>query len=102
MNDQKLSGLIGLAFKARQAVSGMEACRVLCRSGKCGVILLDDDAGTNTRKKAEEICRRSGSELRILPAGMIERATGRCNIIIAVCKGSFADTICKITQYDLP
>ena len=80
----------------------MEACRVLSGSGKCGVILLDGGAGPNTRKKAEDLCRRTDTELRILPAGMIERTTGRSNIVIAVYKGSFADTICEITQYEMP
>ena len=91
MNERKLAGLLGFAVKARQAAAGADACRTLIRSGKCGVLLLDDGAGPNTRKRAEELCERNGTPLRILPEGMIGEATGRDNMVLALQKGSFAD-----------
>ena len=97
MNEQKIAGLIGLALRARQAVSGADACRLLIRSGECGVLLVDGDAGPNTRKKAEEQCRSTETPMRILPAGTIERATGRSNRLLAVRKGGFAIQLCEIT-----
>ena len=75
MNGQKLKGMLGLALRARQAALGMDACRILIRAGKCGVLLLDGGAGPNTRKRAEELCERNGTPLRILPEGMIGEAT---------------------------
>ena len=91
MNGQKLKGMLGLALRARQAALGMDACRILIRAGKCGVLLLDGGAGPNTRKRAEDLCERNGTPLRILPEGMIEEATGRDNMVLALQKGSFAD-----------
>ena len=91
MNGQKLKGMLGLALRARQAALGMDACRILIRAGKCGVLLLDGGAGSKTRKRAEELCERNGTPLRILPEGMIGEATGRDNMVLALQKGSFAD-----------
>ena len=54
MNGQKLAGILGLALRARQAALGTDASRIMIRTGKCGLLLLDGDAGLNTRKKAEE------------------------------------------------
>ena len=56
MNEQKLAGILGFAVKARQAVFGMEAGRIMIRSGKCGAILIDADMGSNTRKKVDNLC----------------------------------------------
>ena len=91
MNEQKLAGILGLATRARQTAAGMDACRIMIRSGKCGVLLLDGEAGPNTRKKAEDLCRQNGIPMVSVPAGLISRATGKSNMIIAVQEGSFSD-----------
>ena len=93
MNGQKLRGLIGLALRARQASAGADACRILIRSGNCGILLLDGAAGPNTRKKAEALCRQAGVPLAVLPEGMIGEATGRSSMMIGLHQGSFADQI---------
>ena len=103
MNEQKLKGLVGLAVRAGQAASGMDASRILIRSGKCGVLLLDSAAGANTRKKAEDLCRSTGTPLTVLPENLIEAATGKSNMMVAVSKGSFAEEIIKNSEStDLP
>lgn len=98
MNEQKLSGMIGLAVRARQTAAGLDACRLLIRSGKCGVILLDGEAAANTRKKAEDLCRQTGTDIISLPSGLIEKATGKSNIVMAVQKGPFAEQILRIKE----
>ena len=98
MNEQKLSGMLGLAVRARQAAAGMDACRILIRSGKCGVMLVDGDAAANTLKKAKNLCVRTQTDMMILPPGLIEKATGKSNMVIAVQKGSFAEQLLKIEQ----
>ena len=98
MNERKLAGLLGFAVKARQAAAGADACRILIRSEKCGVLLLDGGASPNTRKQAEESCSRSGTPVIVLPEGMIEQATGRDNMVIGIPKGSFSEGILKITN----
>ena len=98
MNDQKLKGLIGLAVRARQAVLGMDACRILINSGKCGVLLIDEGAGLSTRKKAEALCIKSGTPMKTLTAGFIEEATGKSNTVIGLYKKVFSDEI-LMTEY---
>ena len=96
MNEKKLSGMIGLAVRARRAAAGMDSCRILIRSGKCGVLLLDGEAAANTRKKAEELCMQTETPMMILPPGLIKTATGKNNMVMAIQKGSFAEELLTI------
>ena len=98
MNEKKLSGMIGLAVRARRAAAGMDASRILIQSGKCGVLLLDGEAAANTRKKAEELCMQTKTAMMILPAGLIKTATGKNNMVMAIQKGSFAEELLIIKQ----
>ena len=98
MNERKLAGLLGFAVKARQAAAGADACRILIRSGKCGVLLLDGEAAANTRKKAEELCMQTETPMMILPPGLIKTATGKNNMVMAIQKGSFAEELLTIKQ----
>lgn len=93
MNETRARGMLGFAVKTGQVSFGEEACRILVRSGKCGVMLLDGGAGAGTRKKAEAMCRAEEVPLMIMPAGMIAEATGRGNIAAAVRKGPFAEQL---------
>ena len=95
MNIQHLNGMLGLAVRARQAAAGTDACRILVRTGQCGVLLVDGAAGPNARKKAEQLCGRSAIPVITLPEGAIEAATGRSCMVMAVRKGSFADRIIR-------
>ena len=96
MNEQKAEGMIGLAVRARQAVAGSDACRIMVRTGKCGVMLMDEETGASSRAKAEELCRKTKTPLVILPAGLIEKATGMSNRVMAIRTGSFAEQILAI------
>ena len=98
MNEQKLAGMLGLTVRAGQVSAGMDACRILIRSGNCGVLLIDGETCGNTRKKAEDFCRQTGTPAVVLPSGMIERATGKDNRVLAVRKGSFAEQILQIAD----
>ena len=98
MNMQKVTGMLGLALRARQAALGMDACRLMIRSGKCGVLLIDGSAGANTRKKAEELCGQTGTPVRILRGGLIEEATGKSNMVVGLLKGSFAEQVLAETS----
>ncbi len=98
MNEQKLAGMLGLAVRARKASAGMDACRILIRSGKCGVLLLDGETQDNTRKKAEDLCRQTGTPVMILPPGLIETATGKTNRVLAIQEGSFAEQILNLQE----
>ena len=102
MNDRKLAGLLGFAVKARQAAAGADACRILIRSGKCGVLLLDGGASANTRKKAEDLCRQTETPLAVLTPGLIEHATGKGSMLLGIQKGSFSEGILRLTKDNDP
>lgn len=98
MNEQKLKGALGLATRARQVSTGMDACRILIRSGTCGLMLLDGGTGPNTRRKAEDLCRRSETPVWVVPAGLIEEATGKSNMVLGIRNGSFSERIAGLLQ----
>ena len=100
MNAQKMMGILGLAMKARQVSSGTDACRMLIRSGKCGIVLADVKTASNTRKKISGLCQKNGIPIRILPNGMIEEATGRTNMVLGICKSGFSEQIIRLLQED--
>jgi ribosomal protein L7Ae-like RNA K-turn-binding protein len=96
VNGQKLKGMLGLAIRAGQTAAGAEACRILIRTGKCGVLLLDGDTGLNTRKRAAAICGQTETPMAILPEGTILEATGRNNMVLGIHKGSIAEQIIAV------
>ena len=98
MNERKLAGMLGLAIRARQAAAGMDASRMMIRTGTCGVLLVDGDAGPNTRKKASDLCRQAGTPMMILPPGLIEKATGKGSMVIAIREGSFAGQFLQLKE----
>ena len=91
MNEQRATGMLGLAVRAREACFGDDTCSRLIEAGKCGIILLDGETGPNTRKKYQELCGRAGIPLAELPRGLMEEATGRTNKVAALRKGAFAE-----------
>ena len=98
MNDQKVKGMIGLAVRARQAAAGSDACRILIQKGKCGVLLADGSVGENTLNKARDLCRSYGRPIVMLTPGTIEKATGKCCMLLGIQKGSFTDGILKMKE----
>ncbi len=93
MDEKRLRGLMGLCVRAGQAVFGEDGCRKALSAGQCGILLADGDMSENTRKRYEGICERTGTAMRMLPAGLLEEATGRPGAAMAVRTGSFAEQI---------
>ena len=67
MNEKKLQGMMGFAMKTRQTATGADACSMMIQSGKCGILLLDEEAGVHTRERFERLCQRTGTRIAILP-----------------------------------
>ena len=91
MDERRMKGLMGLCVRAGQAVFGEDGCRKTVLNGKCGILLADGDISENSRKRYEEICRRTGTRMELLPSGMLEEATGRPGAAMAVKAGSFSE-----------
>ena len=93
MNENRIKGLLGLSVRARQASVGTDACRILIRSGRCGLLLLDGGTGPNTRRQFIELCDKYDVPDGILPEGMIGESTGRNVMVFGLQKGSFSEKI---------
>jgi len=98
LNEEKLRGLMGLCTRARQAVFGEEGCLKEIRSGKCGVLLLDGEISPAAERKYRGACAEAEVTVGKLPPGLLERATGRPGMAMAVRKGSFAEQMEKMLQ----
>ncbi len=73
----KLKGYLGLAVRSGQAALGANMVLEQIRSGKAGVVLIDEDASDNTRKKLSDACAFRNVDLHILPAGLIAASCGK-------------------------
>ena len=97
--EERLTGVIGLCVRARQAVFGEDSCVKTLRAGGSTLLLLDGEASGNTRKKYEETCRRAGAELWMLPRGLLGAATGKPGVAMAVLEGSLAkQVVLRLTE----
>ena len=94
MTDKKAHGLLGLCVRAGQASFGEDGCLGAIRGGKCGLLILDDDASDNARKRYT---------LAVTEAGLVESATGKKGrIAAAIAKGGFADKLRTTLGGEIP
>ena len=93
MDENRLRGLLGLCVRAGQAAFGETGCRKALEGGTARLLLLDERAAENNRKRYESLCRRSDVTMRLLPAGLLEEATGRDAIAMVLRGGSLADQV---------
>ena len=98
MDEKRLRGLMGLCVRAGQAVFGEDGCRKAVGNGECGILLADGGMSESTRKRYEGLCRRADIPMETIPEGLLEEATGRPGVAMAVKKGSFAEQIEECLQ----
>ncbi len=95
MDERKLRGQMGLCVRAGQAVFGEENCLKALRGGQAGLLIMDGDISRNSRDRYAEACGKAGVPGAVLPAGMMEEATGKPAMAMAVRKGSFAEQMIR-------
>ena len=95
MDERKLRGLMGLCVRAGQAVFGEENCLKALRNGQAGLLIMDGNISGNSRKRYAEACGKAGVPDAVLPAGMMEEATGKPAMAMAVRTGSFAEQMIR-------
>ena len=95
MDEKRLCGLMGLCVRAGQAVFGEDGCRKAIANGECGILLADEGMSENTRKRYEGLCEREEVLMKELPEGLLEEATGRPGVAMAIKTGSFAEQIIR-------
>lgn len=77
MNEQKVSGLLGLALRSGKVTLGANQAVTVVRSGRAMAVLMDISASENTIKLLRNSCQHHGVPLVETSAGMIDRATGK-------------------------
>lgn len=94
MSQEKARGMLGLCARAGQLAFGEDGCLGAIRTGKCGVLILDQSASANARKRYTDACRTHRVPLALASPGLVEQSTGkRGRIAAAVYKGGFADQL---------
>ncbi len=96
MTGSNLSGLLGLATRAGLLIPGGERALQAVRQDKAALILLDEGASANTRKRFEDAAASHQTPLHILPPGLLEAATGKAKAIVAALPhGGLTDKVRK-------
>lgn len=80
MDEKRLRGTLGLAFRAGQLAPGADKALDLLREDKAACVLLDSAAAGNTRKRFSDGCAHRGVRLLELPEGLLGQAIGRPGI----------------------
>ncbi len=93
MDERRIKGLMGLCVRAGQAVFGEDGCRKTITAGQCGILLADGGISENSRKRYEDLCKKTGTVMQILPEGLLEEATGKPGAAMAVRQGTFSEQI---------
>ena len=98
MDERKVRGLMGLCVRAGQGVFGEEGCRKAVTSGQCGILLADAGISENSRKRYEDLCKKAGIIMVVLPEGLLEDATGKPGVAMAVRQGTFSEQLISINN----
>lgn len=93
MEETKLRGLLGLCVRAGQATFGMDGCLQAIRTGKAGLLLVDGEASAATAQKYDAACIHHGVPMVRMRPGLLEEATGRPGVAMAVAPGGLAEQI---------
>ena len=98
MDEAKVTGLLGLCVRARQATFGMDGCLKQVRSGQAALLTVDEEASAATLDKYRQACETHRVPLHILPAGLLHAATGRPGVAMTVANGGLAKQLSLILQ----
>jgi len=100
MNDG-MRGLLGLAMRAGQVLPGAGRALDLIRQGQAGLILLDEGASDNTKKRFDDACAHHDTDCLLLSPGLLGEAIGRHGTMVAAMKpGSFTQKLLSASARD--
>jgi ribosomal protein L7Ae-like RNA K-turn-binding protein len=96
-----VSGLMGLASRSGQIILGAELTLQEIRSGRAGLVLLDEGASEGTKKKILDACAYRGVPAYILPVDALSRACGKeGRMAAALKKGKLCQRIRELLEED--
>ena len=93
----KLEGLLGLAMRAGQLTAGADLALREIKAGKAALVLVDEGASENTKKKLTDACAFRRVPVHIMEAALLDRACGREGRMAACLKkGGICDQVAQI------
>ncbi len=96
---EKLKGYLGLAVRAGQAALGSSLALRDIRDGRAAVVLIDEGASENTRKKLGDACAFRRVPCMIVPSGWIGGSCGGGDwMAVSVRRGGLADAIIRLSE----
>ena len=75
--NEKMRGLMGLALRAGQMTPGAAMTLDAVKAGRAALVLLDEGASENTRKKIRDACAYRRVPCFLLPEGWIDQSCGK-------------------------
>lgn len=95
----KILGMIGLARRARSAITGAEICEAAVRSGKARLVIIAEDMSDGGRKAITDVC--SYYKVKYIEYGtkqQLGKATGADErAVVAICDSGLARAV--LTKY---
>ena len=83
---KKITGLLGLAARARKLVIGTELVCDALRRGKTGyLVVVSESASDNTKKRLRNCCEYTGAQLHTVPVSpdILGHSIGKKNASVA-------------------
>ena len=91
---EKIRGLMGLAMRAGQVTLGANLALNVIKSNKAALVLVDETASENTKKKLSDACIFRSVPMYYLPQGLIDDACGKdCRYAAALTAGGLSEKI---------
>lgn len=92
--DKALAGVLGLAKRAGHLIPGADFALQSVREGKASLVLIDQLASQNTRKKLLDACNYRDLQVIFLRAELLGQACGHSGLMAAaMIPGGFADKL---------
>ena len=89
-----VAGLLGLAMRAGQGISGEGACVTAIRSGKAVIAMIDAKASQNAKKRFADACSYHGVPMYELGEDLIGNAVGKPGrMALVLSPGGLADKL---------
>lgn len=102
MTYDKARNFLGICVRAGQVTLGSDAVMRALEKGRADLILLDEGASDNSRKRMEDRARAKGVQVYFLPE--LGQAVGRESIRVASVQGEMAGrlaALCKQAADDM-
>ncbi len=75
--ESRVTAFLGLCLRAGRLTTGQEACVELIRQEQAALVLMDEGASENTRKRVTDACRSHHTPLYQLSPGALGHAIGK-------------------------